>query len=142
MDVFIEYVAGCVCASLTIMLAGARGESIEEPDEQDRQIKMLAKLLESKAGKLSTTRNKESLTFVWETSFAPLVRENHAAANKFAAMYVDLLAKILVGGGVVDCPSIEEALATVPFDGDAVSSFLYTANFANLKFREDRKSVV
>ena len=104
-EVFVQYIAGCVCASLQIMLAGARGESIEEPDEQDRQIKMLAKLLEVQVGKLSKTRSVETLTALFEQSFAPLVRQLFNLVKKFQPMYNRAESHIYVdgaGGGNVD----------------------------------------
>jgi hypothetical protein len=38
---FIDYIAANLVRSLKIMVSGARGESIEEPDDIDKEISML-----------------------------------------------------------------------------------------------------
>mgnify|MGYP007089482551 FL=1 len=45
MDVFVEYVAKNLVRSLEIMLAGARGENIEEPDDLDKELALLEQRL-------------------------------------------------------------------------------------------------
>lgn len=106
-EVFMEYVAERVCASLRIMLAGARGESIDEPDEQDRQIRMLEKLLESKAGKITTVRSIASLTDVYDRSFSPLALRIHSSAMKFSAMYLELQTAIHIDSNSTQSPDME-----------------------------------
>jgi hypothetical protein len=106
-DVFVEYVAERVHASLQIMLAGARGESIDEPDEQDRQIRMLEKLLESKAGKITTVRSIASLTDVYDRSLSPLALRIHSAAMKFSTMYLELQTAINVDSSSSQSSDIE-----------------------------------
>ena len=105
--VFVEYVAERVYASLQIMLAGARGESIDEPDEQDRQIRMLERLLESKAGKITTVRSIASLTDVYDRSLSPLALRIHSAATKFSAMYLELQTAINVDSTSSQSPDME-----------------------------------
>ncbi len=87
-EVFADYIASCLVASLNIMLAGARGESIEEPDEQDKQIKMLQRMLESKSGKLDVVRTTESMQETCTKSFLPLIQKLEVAAGKFFSMYI------------------------------------------------------
>jgi Fic family protein len=135
LDRFVEYIAGCVCASLSIMLAGARGDSIEEPDEQDRQIKMLAKLLEEKSGKLSTVRSLESVNILFNTSIAPLANALDAAARKFSPMYVDIKTAIESSNIGVVYPEFQRQLDCVKGAiNENTSSFLINAKFSNLKF--------
>jgi Fic family protein len=87
-EVFADYIASCLVASLNIMLAGARGESIEEPDEQDKQIKMLQRMLESKSGRLDVVRTTESMQETCTKSFLPLMQKLEVAAGKFFSMYI------------------------------------------------------
>ena len=105
--VFVEYVAERVCASLQIMLAGARGESIDEPDEQDRQIRMLEKLLESKAGKITAVRSIATLTDVYDHSLSPLALRIHSAAMKFSRMYIELQTTINIDSSSIQSPDME-----------------------------------
>ena len=131
-DVFVEYIAGCICASMQIMLAGARGESIEEPDEQDRQIKMLERLLESKVGKLSTSRTVESLDHLFSRSFAPLALQLEVAAAKFSILYLKL--EMNVNGWHAE----GDVAAKLAYEREkidaATTSFTFTSQFSNLKF--------
>ncbi len=136
LDVFVEYIAGCVCASLKIMLAGGRGESIDEPDEQDRQIKMLERLLEEKTGKLAIVRTEESMAQLFTKSFAPLARALEVAARKFATMYVEVRTNALRNNTSYGAEGIESLLMQVGGNIDAgTTSFMFTAQFSNLKFQ-------
>ena len=136
-DVFAEYIAECVCASLQIMLAGARGESFEEPDEQDRQIKMLEKLLEEKTRKLTILRDAESMSQLFLTSFAPLVRELDVAARKFASLYVNAKTAVYRNNSNRGEEPLESSLEYVrsTIDPETIS-FMFTAYFSNLKFQD------
>lgn len=88
-EAFADYIADCLLGSLKIMLAGARGESIEEPDEQDKQIKMLQRMLESKSGRLDVVRTPESMQDICTKSFLPLIQKLEVAAGKFSSMYIE-----------------------------------------------------
>ncbi len=134
--VFVEYIASCVCASLRIMLAGARGESIEEPDEQDRKIKMLTRMIEGKAGKLSVTRSLDSLRLLFEESFMPLARSLEEKAKKFEPMYtkVELHPYVNSGGSHDQTLEKELAKALTRISPETVS-FMIQASFANLAFQ-------
>jgi Fic family protein len=134
--VFAEYIAGCVCASLKIMLAGARGESIEEPDEQDRQIKMLERLLDEKVGKLAVVRAEERMAQLFARSFAPLARALEVAARKFESMYVELQTNVCRNNTSYGAEGIESSLTRVGNNIDAgTTSFMFMAQFSNLKFQ-------
>ncbi len=90
LGVFGEYIAVCVCQSLKVMLAGARGEDLEEAGEQDRQIKMLALLLESKKGAVAVARAGETIRQIYGHAFAPLAKRIIAASALFASMYASI----------------------------------------------------
>ena len=134
-DVFAEYVASCVCASLQVMLAGARGESIDEPDEQERQIRMLERLLESKAGKVTTIRSMASLTDVYDECFSPLALRIHAAAIKFSKLYVDLQEAVHVDSSSTASADWETSLQIARQKiRDTTNELTIYAQFSYLKF--------
>ena len=136
LDVFVEYIAGNVCASIEIMLAGARGESIEELDEQDRQIKMLARMIEGKAGKITLSRSKAALLNYFDESFAPLARDLVVAAKKFEAMYAIVKINVYVEGtGTLEKQSLDEKLANgrQSIHGET-SYFVLDIEFRSLSF--------
>lgn len=63
-EAFVEYIAKNLNRSLEIMIAGARGESIEEPDDIDKEIALLEKRLQSIGEKSNTIKSNESLLFL------------------------------------------------------------------------------
>ena len=136
LDVFVEYIAGCVCASLQIMLAGARGESVEEPDEQDRKIKMLARMIEGKAGKLSATRTVEALDTLFEHSFVPLARRLSEAAKKFEPMYSNVEKHSYVDSEDISGSAFEIELADIQKRiTECTTFFMMHVQFNNLAFQ-------
>ncbi len=137
LDVFVEYIADCLCASLQIMLAGARGESIEEPDEQDRQIKMLARLLQGKKGSLEITRTLSALHRVFDQSFTPLARKLDEKARTFESLYRHYERRVQVNNifGPTD-PVLDYELADAKsYIKPETSNFTYNADFANLAYQ-------
>lgn len=136
LDVFVEYIAGCVCASLQIMLAGARGESVEEPDEQDRKIKMLARMIEGKAGKLSATRTVEALDTLFEHSFVPLARRLSEAAKKFEPIYSNVEKHSYVDSEDISGSAFEIELADIQKRiTERTTFFMMHVQFNNLAFQ-------
>lgn len=136
LDVFVEYIAGCVCASLQIMLAGARGESLEEPDEQDRKIKMLARMIEGKAGKLSATRTVEALDTLFEHSFVPLARRLSEAAKKFEPIYSNVEKHSYVDSEDISGSAFEIELADIQKRiTERTTFFMMHVQFNNLAFQ-------
>lgn len=136
LDVFVEYIAGCVCASLQIMLAGARGESLEEPDEQDRKIKMLARMIEGKAGKLSATRTVEALDTLFEHSFVPLARRLSEAAKKFEPIYSNVEKHSYVDSEDISGSAFEIELADIQKRiTECTTFFMMHVQFNNLAFQ-------
>lgn len=136
LDVFVEYIAGCVCASLQIMLAGARGESVEEPDEQDRKIKMLARMIEGKAGKLSATRTVEALDTLFEHSFVPLARRLSEAAKKFEPLYSNVEKHSYVDSEDISGSAFEIELADIQKRiTECTTFFMMHVQFNNLAFQ-------
>ena len=136
LDAFIEYIALCVCVSLKTMLAGARGESLDEPDEQDRQIKMLARMIEGRVGKITLSRSKAALLNCFDESFVPMAQDLVAAAAKFAVMYATVNISVYVEGAhTLAKQSLDEQLASGR-QGilEETSYFVLNIEFQNLVF--------
>jgi len=136
-DVFVEYVTGCVCASLKVMLAGARGESIDEPDEQDRKIRMLARLLERKNGNLEVTRTPSALYAVFDRSFTPLAKKLDEKARAFESLYRKLERHVSVNNiyGPTD-PVLDHELASAKsYIRADTPRFAFNVEFINLAYQ-------
>lgn len=136
-DVFAEYIAGCVCVSLQIMLAGARGESIDEPDEQDRKIRMLARLLERKKGNLEVTRTLSALHAVFDWSFTPLAKKLAEKARAFESLYRNLARHVSVNNiyGPTD-PVLDYELGSAKtYIRADTPRFAFNVEFINLAYQ-------
>ena len=138
LEIFVEYIAGCVCQSLKIMLAGARGEDLDEPGKQDRQIKMLERLLESKKGVIADTRTGHKVGQLYDHCFAPLVRRLNVVAAKFRGMYASIAPESTISGITepIDIALDSKALCFPDVTGANVTGAmtLYT-DFSSLKFQ-------
>jgi Fic family protein len=70
---FAEYIATNLVHSLEIMIKGAKGESIDEPDDIDKEIALLKASL-SEEQKLKKEKSEESIIKVIENTARPLLK--------------------------------------------------------------------
>ncbi len=87
LEPFIEYIAENLVRSLEIMLKGAKGESIEEADDLDKELALLEQEIRSAGTKVSTSRNKDSLLGIFESLIVPLTIEFINVSEKFNKFY-------------------------------------------------------
>jgi Fic family protein len=86
---FAEYIAARVHASLAIMVAGARGESIDDPDDLDKKILLLkSSITELQGGTLPPVKSKEVLRNWLKESYTPLLKSFIDQCMKFSDFYV------------------------------------------------------
>lgn len=86
---FIEYIGENLAYSLEIMLRGARGENIDEPDDVDKEIA----LIERKIKNLSTPEDisfEERKVRLFDSCISKLLREFIKQNQKFKHFYVDV----------------------------------------------------
>ncbi len=135
LDMFAEYIANCVAHSLTIMISGAKGDSIEDADEQDKKITLLTKLLKSTNDPLDVTRSRDTLNSLIEQSFIPLTYKLQIAANKFAQLYRRIDTSINVGGhGIQSSANTLELSAFSVALADTTPHLAIAISFENLMF--------
>ncbi len=72
LEPFIEYISKNLNESLGIMIKGAKGESIEDPDDIDKEIAILNNRLKSIGEKVEVTKNKETIKKFYEDSLVNL----------------------------------------------------------------------
>ncbi|MHA3787505.1 Fic family protein [Flavobacterium hauense] len=87
---FIEYIAKNLNRSLEIMIAGAQGESIEEPDDIDKEIALLEKRLIGLGEKSKKGKSEESLLEFYNDSFFRLSAKFIEESLKFERFYIDV----------------------------------------------------
>lgn len=96
LEPFLAYIAQNVIRSLEIMLRGAKGESIEEPDDIDKQISLLEQKLKQTGNKIEQTKTEEALTHFRDNSLLRLVGKFVEMNEKFKGLYVERIYKMLI----------------------------------------------
>jgi Fic family protein len=86
-DAFVDYIAVNLQRSLQIMLAGARGESIEEPDDLDKELALLEQRLRGVGKKAEVLKSKEAIVKIVEGSFWKLGELVLQFQSKFEGLY-------------------------------------------------------
>lgn len=90
---FIEYIAQNLVRSLEIMLAGAKGENIEEPDDLDKEIALLEQKIKGVEIKnkndIKITKSRESILKLYDNSIRRLFQETiHFSEKLFHKFYL------------------------------------------------------
>ncbi len=83
---FIEYIAKNLNHSLEIMIKGAKGESIEEPDDIDKEITLLEQKLKGLTQSIKV-KNKTNILDVFDHSVLKLIEKFIAKGKRFAKFY-------------------------------------------------------
>lgn len=96
---FVDYIAKNLVSSLEIMIKGAKGESIEEPDDIDKEISLLENKLNSISQPIKTSRNKESILNIYDNSFKKLLEKFISKSELFEKFYFDNELLLFVNGG-------------------------------------------
>ncbi len=87
LEPFIEYIANNLIRSLEIMIRGAKGESIEEPDDLDKELALLESRIKSISPKKEVRKSEKSLSMLIDNSISPLYIKFKTACQKFARFY-------------------------------------------------------
>lgn len=95
LESFIEYIAQNLVRSLETMIKGAKGESIEEPDDLDKELALLERRLQTIKEK-EFTKDKESILELFDHSVIPLLREFSKMCSKFDRFYFENKAEFLI----------------------------------------------
>lgn len=94
-NVFIEFIGENLAHSLEIYLKGARGESIEEQDDLDKEIALLKMTLN--AGQDAVPKNGKVLYQLLSESIFPLYQEIQRQAKKLDDLFFKIQDRILFG---------------------------------------------
>lgn len=84
---FIEYVSEALINSMEIYLKGARGESIEEPDDFDKEILLLKKEIEGREDKFEKFNNHAIRVETLHKSIMPIISEMSDLIKKIQDMF-------------------------------------------------------
>lgn len=84
---FIEYIAGNLDHSLDIMIAGAQGESIEDPDDIEKELLLLEQEINNTNKHVIVQRKNEIVIHQINTSISLVIQHFISECDKLAAYY-------------------------------------------------------
>ncbi|MCB9705952.1 MAG: Fic family protein [Myxococcales bacterium] len=83
----VELVGEAVARSIDVYVRAARGESIDEPDDLDKEIALLRQEIESRRGSGGVHLSEESRDFFVERVVSPIVAQMDAKLAKIASLF-------------------------------------------------------
>jgi len=84
---FVQYIAKNLERSLEIMIKGAKGESIDEEDDIDKELALIDQKLKGIEVKTDIERSKQTILDLYENSLEPLIKKILEACKKFIKYY-------------------------------------------------------
>ncbi|MBA3600758.1 MAG: Fic family protein, partial [Acidobacteria bacterium] len=88
LEPFIEYITENLIRSLEIMIRGAKGESIEEPEDLDKELALLEGKLKGFGKKVDLTRTPDLVLYIIDESIIFLIIDFIKTCKKFNKFYV------------------------------------------------------
>jgi Fic family protein len=102
---FIDYIGRNLLRSLEIMIAGAKGESIEEPDDLDKEIALLEKKLKAVGKEIETTKTKEAIQSIYDYSIDKVWPLFIKECQKFDNFYVHSRPGLIINDKIIYPPT-------------------------------------
>lgn len=102
LEPFMAYIAENVIRSLEIMLKGAKGENIEDPDDLEKKLALLEHKLKSRGDKIEKTKSNQVLEDWFKKDFILLVEKFIEMNEKFKNLYVKRDYQISYFGSAAD----------------------------------------
>jgi Fic family protein len=99
LEPFIEYISQNLVRSLEIMIRGAKGESIEEADDLDKELALLERRLSNIGNHIQKFKTAESILEVFNNSIVPLVNTLADSTKKFNKFYKNTRFVVQIRGG-------------------------------------------
>jgi Fic family protein len=87
LEPFIDYIATNLNRSLEIMIKGAKGESIEEPDDIDKEISLLDIKLRNAGKRIEKIKSAETLKAFYEETMVKVIEAFVESSNKFDDLF-------------------------------------------------------
>jgi Fic family protein len=86
-EFFADYIGKNLIRSIELMIAGNKGESIEEPDDLDKNIALLEQRLKGIEKPASKLKSKENIRNILIGSFKSIYKDYFYACEKFKSFY-------------------------------------------------------
>jgi len=137
-DPFFDYISQNLVHSLEIMISGAKGDSIEEKDDIDKEIALLKQKIDSKSKKFGTQRSKKTILHVIDYTLEPFLKSIFEQCEKFNSFYQKNQITFSFGNASKKVLSLDELMSTLEafknnVDDDTQQLYL---QYMYLKFAE------
>lgn len=96
LEPFIEYISKNLNNSLELMIRGAKGEIIEEPDDLDKEIALLEQKLKTVAQPIEISKSQKAILELYDNSISELIKKFIDKGEKFEKFYVKNLFYVFV----------------------------------------------
>jgi Fic family protein len=128
-EAFIEYIAQNLIRSLEIMIAGAKGESVEEEDDLDKEIALLEHRLNGLGGKIEKAKTIENINDVFLNTIKVIAFEIQNKLEKFEKYYLSHDIDISIGN---KSTSLSETVFHIE---DLVSQIIIYGRYDKMKIK-------
>jgi Fic family protein len=91
---FIEYIALNLNYSLDIMIAGARGEDIEEPDDLDKKMQLLEQEINNTSKKVADPRTPKIIKHLLQNSIRKIFEKCREQFGKLSTNYKEVTLRV------------------------------------------------
>lgn len=109
LEPFIEYIASNMNSSLEIMINGAKGEDVEEPDDLLKELTLLEQRLNNVGSPIEKTKNAKVMQELFSSSFLPLVDKFFEKSKLFNKFYKNTSFAIGIDGTFFNYYNITES---------------------------------
>ncbi len=99
---FVEYIAENLNHSLEIMIKGAKGKSIEEPDDLEKEIALLGEKLNLRKDNKTLVKTTDRVAEIFNDSIIVLIKKFIEKGKLFEKFYLKSGPKISINGGDAD----------------------------------------
>lgn len=109
LEAFVNYIAQNLVRSLEIMIAGAKGKSIEEDDDLDKEIALLEQKLSGFGEKIENTKSENNINEVLYKSIVEIANQIKNKLTKFNNYYLNKGILIAIDGQVYSLEKFVQA---------------------------------
>lgn len=133
LSAFVEHIAKNQIRSLEIMIRGAKGESIEENDDLDKELALLEARLNKNKSQIQ--RSQEVVLDLFDNSIVPLFQKYYVSFKKFEKFYVKTTFHFKSNQTISDDLNI--ALNRIrPLIDDTTVEFIMLAHFDTFRYAD------
>jgi prophage maintenance system killer protein len=86
---FVELIGETLVHSMELYVKGAKGESLEEPDDLDKELALLKREMEAKESRIEVVHDIESQVAVYEKSIRPFIQAFEQLSLKFKGFFLE-----------------------------------------------------